>query len=155
MFDGVDGLDDGLDGVFAIPADCLAVSLLDDLTDDEPVGGFLLAALAGVLAEDLAGVLAGVLVGVFAVVLAAGLTGDLESCCSEASPVKLSSLMGETDDLLFASDFLADVAGRLLVDARFLLVEAEVVRFLLGDGVLLALGRGVPLMGREVRLAGV
>lgn len=101
---------------------------------------------AGVLADDLAGDLAGVLADVLA--------GVLESCCSTAAPVKLSSLIGDTEDLLFVSDFRAEAAERLVVEARFLLVEA-VVRFLIGVGVVFALGRGVPLIGLEARLAGV
>lgn len=147
MLDGVVGLDDGLVGVFGsdfvTPVDCLAISLFDDLEAEAELGaGFLLAALAGVLA---------ILDGV----LEADLTGVLESCCSGMAPVKLCSFMGETEDLLLESDFLAEAADRLVVDARFLLVDADVVRFFIGVGVPLLFGRGVPFIGLELRFAGV
>lgn len=50
--------------------------------------------------------------------------------------MKLNSLIGDTEDLLFAVDFLADLAAFEAVDC-FLLVEAEVF-FLIGVGVVLA-----------------
>lgn len=160
MFDGVDGLDEILEAGLVdvdLVADLLA-DVLDNLAPDdevELVGGLFLAALAGVLAgvldEDLAGVFAGVFAGV--------LTGVLESCCESAPVVKLNSLMGDTEDLLLASDFAVDAVPLLDAEARFLLVEAEIVLFLIGVGVFLAVelafGRGVALMGLELRLTGV
>lgn len=70
--------------------------------------------------------------------------------------MKLSSLIGDTEDLLLASDFLADADDRLLVEARFLLVEADVGRLTAElEGVAFAFGLGVPLIGLEDRFAGV
>lgn len=131
---GVEGRDDDLDGGRAfVVEDLLGVDLfigvLLDLVDD---GAFLLAALAG-------------------------LTGVLKSCSLLAPSVKLSSLIGETEDLLLAVDFRVDCD--LPADLfAFELEEEEVVFFFIEAGVVLAfddLGLGVPLMGFEALFAGV
>lgn len=87
----------------------------------------------------------------------AGLTGVLKSG-SVVIVVKLSSLMGETDDLLLAVDFLAELEMAFVADfLAFVADEADF--FLMEAGVVLALaevlGLGVPLIGFEARLAGV
>lgn len=130
---GVEGRDDDLDGGRAfVVEDLLGVDLLIgvllDLVDD---GAFLLAALAG-------------------------LTGVLKSCSLLAPSVKLSSLIGETEDLLLAVDFRVDCdlpAGLFALE-----LEEEEVFFFIEAGVVLAfddLGLGVPLMGFELLFAGV
>jgi len=143
----VDGLDRDrdftADEALVIPLD--GVFFVADLAADEALAvGLFLAALAGVLAGVFAGVLAVVftLMGVFV-----------------SAPVKLISLIGDTEDLLAGIDLRLDAVDRLAVEGRaFLLVEADVELFLAGVGVLVALdafGRGVPEMGRDVLLAGV
>lgn len=130
---GVEGRED-LDGglVFVVDDFLLAVDLVGVLLDLLDAGAFLFAALAG-------------------------LTGVLKSCSLLAPSVKLSSLIGDTEDLLLAVDFLVDCD--LLADLlAFELDEEEVLFFFIEAGVVLAfedLGLGVPLMGFEVLLAGV
>lgn len=136
---GVEGLDEeredgrALDGddVVEVDFDAERAGALVDLAVE--LGGLFLAAL------DLLGVFNGVLVSI------------------SPPAVKLNSLIGDTEDLLLARDFLAD-AVFLLEVGRFLLVEAELF-FLIGVGVVLALdvafGLGVPLMGFEALFAGV
>lgn len=153
---GVVGLDDVLDGGRAVDVDLLADELVVDL---------LVAGVEFCLALDLlltAGLLFGVALpiacffadelGVFLFLAALdGLAGDLKSLFSD-SPIKLNSLIGETDDLLRLAD---EVAGFLALE-RFptgVFVADEVVFFLSDAGV--DLGLGVPLMGREDLLAGV
>lgn len=98
------------------------------------------------------------LAGFFLMALA-GLAGVLKLDSPPVAPVKLNSLIGDTDDLLFtllAVDFLADFVVDLFLLAGvvvFFLMEAGVVLALLEAPA--ALGLGVPLMGFEVRLAGV
>lgn len=65
--------------------------------------------------------------------------------------MKLSSFIGETDDLLFMADFLADAVVFLALD--LLLAGVAAFFFFIEDGVVL--GLGVPLMGFEDLLAGV
>lgn len=144
LFDGVEGLD----------VDALEEGLAD-LFADRLAGVLLDAELAGCLRLD---------------ALADGFVGVLKSFLSTLSPlgepVKLSSFIGDTEDLLLAcgfldDDFLADEVLAAVVRLA-LLVEADLgaVCFLIGVGVVLAFveldfGRGVPLIGFDVLLAGV
>ena len=134
MLLGVDGLDELLGVGFAcFVADFAGVRVAVDFLIE--LCGFLLEALAC-------------------------LTGVLESCCSPEFPVKLNSLIGDTEDLLFATAFLVDCVDVVGFFADlFLLVDAEArCCFLIGDGVTFALvdlGLGVPLIGLEALFAGV
>lgn len=133
---------------------------------DEGLAGVLeddfeLDRLAEDLLLDLAALLPLVVV-LFLEELLAGLTGVLKSAESPA-PVKLSSLIGDTDDLLLAVDFLVDFDLEA-DEGRFALLADEedeevVLFFLIEAGVVLAFdeafGLGVLLMGFEARLAGV
>lgn len=87
-----------------------------------------------------------------------GLVGVLKSGCSPAPNVKLSSLIGETEDLLLAVvGFLEDCVFE--VERFALLLEEAELFFFIDVGVVLAfddLGLGVPLIGFEADLlAGV
>lgn len=77
----------------------------------------------------------------------------MASLNSDRPNASMSSLIGETVDLLVAVDFLADCD----FDADFLalLDGVELVFFLMLAGVFGALGLGVPLMAFGVLLAGV
>lgn len=138
-----EALDEGLDDDDDFVADDFEA---DDLVADRLAA----AAVVEVLLLDLAE-LAG-----FLLVALAGLVGVLKSR-SPRPNVKLSSLMGDTEDLsLVAVGFLVEdlVADRfaLLVD------ELAVLFFFIEAGVVFALddfGLGVPLMGFDDLLAGV
>lgn len=149
----------------ALAADLLeGVEGLDVEALDEGLADLLADLLAGVLFEvELAGCLR-------LVALADGLVGVLKSFLSRLSPlgdpVKLSSFMGETEDLLLVCGFRTEAFLEdevLAAGVRLaLLVEADlaVACFLIGVGVVLAFveldfGRGVPLIGFEVLFAGV
>lgn len=139
---GVDGLDEALDeGLFE---DDLGVDLA---ADDVDFLADLLAAglfLADFLADD------DVSAVDFLFTALAGLTGVLKSWWSPT--VKLSSFIGDTEDLLLTADFLAADAVVFLALDR-LVDGVELFFFFIDDGVVL--GRGVPLMGFEDLLAGV
>lgn len=123
----------------------------DEGLDDEGRGVLLLLAAEEDLLADLLAEL-----GVF--LLLALLIGVLESCSLPAPPpmVKLSSLMGETLDLLFAAAFFE---VDLVALGRLRDFEPDaVVFFLIEAGVVLAfddLGLGVPLLAFDALLAGV
>lgn len=129
---GVEGRDEDLDGGRALVEDLLFDLLLDEVLLLDLDGAFLLAALVG-------------------------LTGVLKSCSLLAPSVKLSSLIGDTDDLLFVVDFRVDCD--FPDDLLAFELEDEVDDFFLIEaGVVLAfddLGLGVPLIGFEVLFAGV
>lgn len=132
---GLAGLDDVLDaglGLGLVLDDLLAERLAAVLVDLAELAGFLLAALAGLL-------------------------GVLKSG-SVVTVVKLSSLMGETDDLLLAVDFLEELDDALVADLFVFAAEDEGF-FFIEEGVVLALddafGRGVPFIGLDARFAGV
>lgn len=132
---GVEGLDEDLDGGRAFVEDLLFDLLLDEVL------------LLDLVAED----------GVFLLAALAGLTGVMKSCSLLAPSVKLSSLIGDTDDLLFVVDLRVDCDFPVDLLAFELEEEADVF-FFIEAGVVLAfddLGLGVPLMGLEVLLAGV
>lgn len=128
----------------------LGVEGLDEDLDDG-LDAFVADLFAGVLL-DFADPVGFLLTGV-------GLTGDLKSG-SVTTVVKLSSLIGDTEDLLLMAvefDFLADCDVDFVAGFRDLLAD-DVAFFFIEAGVVLAfedLGLGVPLMGFEALLAGV